>query len=234
MIPPENRRQWIPKTAELTLTSGLAAVYAITAYLPLSKFVGGPGFITLEIVMLPIIAALLRPPLALAAVFIGNLVAALGQSSFVAAFGPAGLLIPLIAVGTGSIAFHYRLGPIVPWAYVVAGAGYYLASSNGGTLLWLVPYFLVIISIPLILRIHDNPRIGLLSFYTAMAEQVTLNIFSISILGLTGAFWLGVTPLMYIERTLATIGGATGIVALKSGLGGRLDLMDQSSREVRR
>src|SRR3989475_6076156 len=32
-----------------------------------------------------------------------------------------------------------------------------------------------------------------LSLYTAMAEQVTLNILSISILGLTGAFWIGVT-----------------------------------------
>jgi len=234
MIKPENRARWIPRTAELTLASGLASVYAITAYLPLSKFVGGPGFITLEIVMLPIIAALLRPPLAMSAVFVGSLVAALGQSSFVAAFGPAGLLIPLIAVGTGSIGFHYRLGPFVPWAYVLAGALYYFTFSNGGTLLWLVPYFLVIVSVPLIFRIRTNPRIGLLSFYTAMAEQVTLNILSISILGLTGAFWLGVTPLMYVERTLATIGGATGIVALKSGLGGRLDLMEQSPREVRR
>ncbi len=233
MIRPENRRPWVPKTAELTLTAGLAAIYAITTYLPLSKFIGGPGFITLEIVMLPIIAALLRPPLALAAVFVGSLVAALGQSSFTFTFGPVGLLIPLIAVAAGSIAFHYRLGPIVPWAYILAGAVYYVALSNGGTLLWLAPYFLAIISLPVIFRIRDYPRIGLLSFYTAMAEQVTLNILSISILGLTGAFWIGVTPLMYAERTLATIGGATGIVALKSGLGGRLDLTERSPREVR-
>jgi hypothetical protein len=233
MIRPENRRPWAPKTAELTLTAGLAAIYAITTYLPLSKFIGGPGFITLEIVMLPIIAALLRPLLASAAVFVGGLLAALGQSSFTGAFGPLGLLIPLIAVATGSIAFHYRLGSVVPWVYVLAGAAYYVALSRGGTLFWLVPYFLVIISLPVTLRIRDNPRIGLLSFYTAMAEQVTLNIMSISILGLTGPFWLGVTPLMYAERTLATIGGAAGIVALKSGLGGRLDLMERSPREVR-
>jgi hypothetical protein len=234
MIRQENRRPWIPKTAELTLTAGLGAVYVITAYLPFSKFIGGPGFLTLEIIMLPIIAALLRPPLALAAVFVGGLVAALGQVSFTTAFGPFGLLIPLIAVGTGSIAFHYRLGPILPWAYILAGAVYYLALSKGGTLLWLAPYFFVIVSIPLIFRVRDNPRIGLLSFYTTMAELVTLNILSISIIGLPGASWLGITPFMYFERTLATIGGATGIVALKSGLGGRLDPMEQSPREVRR
>jgi hypothetical protein len=233
MIRQENRRSWVPKTTELTLTAGLAAIYAITTFLPLSKFIGGPGFITLEIVMLPIIAALLRPLLASAAVLVGTLVAAPGQSSFTAAFGPFGPLIPLIAVATGSIAFHYRLGPIVPWVYVIAGAAYYVALSKGGTLFWLVPYFLVIISFPAIFRLRENPRIGLLSFFTAMAEQVTLNILSISYLGFTGAFWLGVTPLMYAERTLATIGGATGIVALKSGLGGRLDLMDRSPREVR-
>src|SRR2546428_6279563 len=134
MIGQENRRQWVPKTAELTLTAGLAAIYAVTTYLPLSKFIGGPGFITLEIVMLPIIAALLRPLLALAAVFVGSLVAALGQSSFTFTFGPVGLLIPLIAVAAGSIAFHYRIGPVVPWLYVLAGAAYHLALSSRGTL----------------------------------------------------------------------------------------------------
>src|SRR2546428_11377510 len=233
MIRPENRRQWVPKTAELTLAAGLAATYIITTFIPLTPFIGGPGFITVEIVMLPIIAALLRPLLASAAVFAGSLIAALGQSSFTFVFGPLGLLIPLIAVSAGSIAFHYRLGPVVPLVYVLAGAVYYVALSQGGTLFWLVPYFLVIVSLPATFRIRDNPRIGLLSFYTAMAEQVTLNILSVSILGLTGAFWIGVTPLMYAERTLATIGGATGIVALKSGLGGRLDLTERSPMEVR-
>src|SRR5438477_8357065 len=134
--------------------------------------------------MLPIIGALLRPPLALAAVFVGSLVAALGQSSFTFTFGPVGLLIPLIAVAAGSIAFHYRLGPIVPWAYILAGAVYYVALSNGGTLLWLAPYLLVIISLPVIFTIHHNPRLGLLSFYPTMAQLVALNILSIRNLGL--------------------------------------------------
>ena len=67
-----------------------------------------------------------------------------------------------------------------------------------------------------------------------MSEQVTLNILSISILSLTGSVWSVITPLMYVERTIATLGGAAGIVALKSGLGGRLDLIDQSPREVSR
>src|SRR6266516_758765 len=64
------------------------------------------------------------------------------QPSFYQVFGLSGLLIPLAAVGAGSIAFHYRLGPIVPWTYVLAGAVYYIALSKGGTLFWLVPFLL--------------------------------------------------------------------------------------------
>src|SRR2546421_11437611 len=115
MIRPENRRSWVPRTAELTLAAGLAATYIITTFIPLTPFIGGPGFITLEIGMLPIIAALLRPIPALATVFVGSLGMALGQPRFFQVFGLSGLLIPLPALGSGSLAFPYRLGSIVPW-----------------------------------------------------------------------------------------------------------------------
>ncbi len=226
-------KQWIPRTAELTLAAGLAASYVVTTFVPLTPFIGGPGFITLEIVMLPIIAALLRPVPALATVFVGSLAMAIGQPSFFQVFGLPGLLIPLIAVGAGSLAFHYRLGPIVAWAYVLSGAAYYIIFSRGATLLWLIPYFLVIFSLPAAFRLTRNPRIGLLTFFVAMTEQVTLNILSISILNLTGPVWLVITPLMFAERTIATLGGAAGIVALKSALGGRLELARESNKEVR-
>jgi len=57
-----------------------------------------------------------------------------------------------------------------------------------------------------------------------MSEQVSLNVFSISLLNLTGDFWIGVTPLMFLERTVATLGAFAVIVALKSQLGRRLEL----------
>jgi hypothetical protein len=57
-----------------------------------------------------------------------------------------------------------------------------------------------------------------------MSEQVSLNVFSISLLNLTGDFWIGVTPLMFLERTVATLGAFAVIVALKSQLGSRLEL----------
>src|SRR5947207_10031366 len=113
--------------------------------------------------MLPVIAALLRPIPALATVFVGSLGMALGQPSFYQVFGLPGLLIPLIAVGAGSTAFHYRLGSVVPWVYVLAGAVFYVGLSKGGTLFWLFPYFLVIVSLPATLRLKNNARIGLLT-----------------------------------------------------------------------
>src|SRR5437899_4557278 len=210
-------------TTELALTSTLAAVYVVSTFFPLTPFIGGPSFITLEIVMLPVIAAVLRPILAMVTVLVGSLGMALGQPSFYQTFGLAGLLVPILAVALGSIAFHYEWGPIAPWAYVLAGAIYYILFSKGGTLFWLAPYILVIISLPAALRAKDPYRTGLLALYTAMSEQVSLNVFSISLLNLTRDFWIGVTHVMYLERTVATLGAFAVIVALKSQLGTRLE-----------
>ncbi len=234
MLKPKHRQFAIPRTVDLALAASMAALYIVTTFVPVSPFVGGgPAFITLEIVMIPVIAVLLKPALASATVFIGSLGLALGQPSFYQLFGLPGILIPLIAVAAGSVAFHYRLGPFVPWAYVIVGALYYVTFSQGGTLLWLVPYALVIFSFPLALVLKGNPRIVLLCLYTAMAEQVSLNILSI-VSGIVGPAWAVITPLMYGERALATIVGSSVIVALKSGLGRRLDLDNPVFVEVRR
>src|SRR3989475_8966516 len=107
MIRPENRRRWVPRTAELTLAAGLAATYIITTFIPLTPFIGGPGFITREIVLLPIIPALLRPIPAFLTVFFRRLWMVLGQPSFYQFFGLPGLLIPLSALGGGRIAFPH-------------------------------------------------------------------------------------------------------------------------------
>src|SRR2546425_6325706 len=211
-------------TIELALTSTLAAVYIVSAFFALTPFIGGPGFITLEIVMLPIIAFLLRPVLATAAALVGSFGSAFIQTNFFHVFGLPGLLIPLLAVALGSIAFHYEWGPIAPWAYVLAGAIYYILFSKGGTLFWLAPYILVIVSLPAGLKTREPYRIGLLALYTAMSEQVTMNILSISLLNFPGPIWTIITPFMLTERTVATLGGTAIIVALKSQLGTRLEL----------
>lgn len=211
-------------TSELALAATLAAVYIVSTLVPISPFIGGgPGFITAEIVMLPLMAALLRPPLATASITAGSLGMAFFGTSIYGAFGLLGLLVPVIATILGSFAFHHRLGFLFPWSYVLIGAVYYLLFSKGGTLLWLAPYLIVILSPIVVLKSNGSIRTLALSFYTAMSEQVTLNVISIAALGLVGGIWSVITPFMYVERTVATLGGATLIVALKSRLGTRLE-----------
>jgi hypothetical protein len=215
----------VGNTFRLTIASSLAGLFILTTFVPLTPFIGGPAFITLEIVMIPVIAWLLPPSLAVFTALVGSIGMFLAQTSFYNAFGLPGILIPVIATVIGSVAFNYRLGPILAWTYVIIGLVYYILFSQGGTMFWLIPYVIVIISLPLALRNKDKLfTIGLIAFYTAMSEQVTMNILSISLLHLVGPVWTIITPFMYSERTVATIGGTLLIVALKSRLGVRLGL----------
>src|SRR5256885_16545184 len=95
MIRRENRRPWVPRTAELTLAAGLAATYIITTFIPLTPFIGGPRFITPENIMLPLIAPLLRPIPPLATLFFGSLGMGLGHPRFFPVFWrPGTRLLP--------------------------------------------------------------------------------------------------------------------------------------------
>ncbi len=215
-------------TRDLTLSAAFAAVYVISTFLPVTVFIGGAAFITLEIVIIPLIAALLKPVPATISIVMGAVGMAIFQNGVYPVFGVLGLLVPIIATVLGSLAFHSRLGPVLPWAYVLIGAVYYLTYSKGGTLLWLAPYIIVIVSLPLALTAKGNRSTVLLVLYTAMSEQVTLNILSIGVAGLVGGIWTIITPFMFLERTIATLGGTSLIVALKSRLEPRLPL----SREL--
>ena len=211
-------------TRDLTLSSGLAAVFIVSTFFPLTAFIGGAAFITLEIVVVPLIAAFLRPVPATIAIFAGALGMAAFQNGLYPVFGFFGLLVPAIAAILGSMSFHYRWGPLLPWAYVLGGSAYYILFSRGGTLLWLAPYILVIISLPVMLRASGKTGIALLALYTAMTEQVTMNVLSIGLLGLVDGVWTLITPFMFVERTVAVISSTVLIVALKSRLGGTIPL----------
>ena len=210
-------------TRDITLLASLAAFYIVSTFLPVDVFLGGAGIITLEIVTVPIIAAILRPVPATICIGIGSIGMAIFGTGVYPFFGFFSILVPVISTVQGSFAFHHRLGPIVPWAYTILGSLYYIEFSRGGTLLWLIPYAIVVLSIPIAFVASGLQRVALLCFYTAMAWQVTLNILSISA-GLIDGFWIGVTPFMFFERGVATFASATVIVALKSRLGSRLGL----------
>ncbi len=217
MQPIRNQNRFL-STRDLTLSAAFAAVYIVSTFIPVSVFIGGAGFITLEIVMVPVIAAILWPLPATITIIVGSLGTALFGTGVYPVFGFFGLLVPVIATVLGSLAFHHRLGALFPWGYVLLGAVYYIAFSKGGTPLWLAPYAIVVFSLPITLKATGTRLIVFLSLYTAMSWQVTLNVLSISVAGLLDGFWTGVTPLMFFERTVATAGGSAVIIALKSRL----------------
>ncbi len=226
-------RERLFTTRDLTLSAVLAAFYIVSTFIPVDAFIGGAALISLEIVTVPVIAALLRPSQAAITIIVGSLGMALFQTGTFPFFGFFALLVPVIATILGSFAFHFRLGPLLAYAYVLVGAVFYLTFSKGGTLLWLVPYALVIFSLPLALKLTGTRSIAILAFYTAMTWQVTLNILSISVAGLTGLFWTGVVPFMFLERTIATVGSFVVITGLKNRLGVSLGLDRVFVREVK-
>jgi hypothetical protein len=223
-------QQRLFRTQDLTLSASLAALYIITTFFPFDAFLGGAGIISYEIISVPLIAALLRPRPAVLAAIVGSLGMAAFHTGTFPAFGFFALAVPIVAITMGSIGFHIRYGSILEWGYVLFGAVFYVAYSRGGTLLWLAPYTIVIASLPLALKSKGRYQVVILAFYTAMCWQVTLNILSIGIVGLVDGFWTVVTPFMFLERTVATIGSATLIVALKSRLEDRLELSQEVLR----
>ncbi len=211
------------RTRRLVLIGVLSALFVISTLIPVSVYIGGAGFITLEIILIPVIAFLLEPWQALVSVLLGSAVGYFLGTGLGPVFGPFSLLIPAVAAYLGSIAFHYDekwfkwSSPAwlaLPLGYIVFGIVYYLAFSHG-SLVWLTPYFLAALGLvyrPFTKEGTSKIWIGCLT--TAMCEQVGMNVASISLIGLVGPVWLGIAPFMFIERGIATVGSLAVIKAL--------------------
>ncbi len=192
------------ETRELSEIAVLSALFVIASVIPVSTFIGGAGFITLGIVLVPVIARMLRPWPALISGLVGALAMYALQLATAPIFGPISILIPMSGILLGSVGFHHRLGCAIPWGYVLFGAVYYFSFSRG-TLLWLAPYLIVILSLPIVIT-ESKFRLPLLCLYSTLCELTTMNIASIGILRLPGPLWSVITPLMFFERTVATAG----------------------------
>ena len=205
-------------TRELSQMAVLSAIFVVASAIPVSAFIGGAGFITLGIVFVPVIARILKPKAALISGFVGSLAIYGLQFATAPIFGPLSLIIPTSGIFLGSIAFHHKIGPFAPWAYVLFGAIFYAALSGGGGL-WLVPYVLVLVTLPLVLKM-SKLRLPFLCLYSAMCELTTMNVASISILRLVGPVWSAIAPFMFYERTVATLGSFLLITGIRKAMPG--------------
>src|SRR6266852_1485838 len=90
-------RRQLFATQELTLSSTLAAFYIVSTFIPVDAFLGGAAIISLEIVTVPVIAALLKPPQASLTILVGSLGMAVFQTGTFPVFGIFAFLVPIIA-----------------------------------------------------------------------------------------------------------------------------------------
>jgi hypothetical protein len=190
--------------------------------IPIDAFIGGAGFITAGIVILPVVSGLLRPRDALIAAVLSSVGLLAFQLSIIPIFGFYGLLVPTLGIALGSLGFHRSL--VYPASYIVFGAVWYVLFS-GGTIFWLVPYALVILLVVAkqarILKLGKKGDLTIYCFAATMCELVTMNIGSISLLHLPGPVWLIITPFMFLERAVAVVGSSSilfGLLRVKGPL----------------
>jgi hypothetical protein len=203
------------RTRGLALVATLTALYVAANALPIDAFIGGSGFITAGIVLLPVMARLVKPREAVVLAILAPLGLLAFQLSIIPVFGFAGMAIPALAILLGSLGSHRSY--LIPAAYVAFGAAWYFLFS-GGTPLWLAPYVVaVVISVAYegkVLGRNGRWQTLVHVLDTTMCELVTMNILSISLLQLPGGLWTVITPFMILERSVAVIGATSVLVVL--------------------
>ena len=198
------------KTRGLALVAVLAALYVTANAIPIDAFLGGSGFITAGIVLLPVMARLVRPSEAVILAILAPLGLLAFQLSVIPVFGFFGLAIPALAILLGSLGSHRSY--LIPASYVLFGAVWYFLFS-GGTLFWLIPYGIAIAASVAyqgkLFKGNKKWETVVHVLDTTMCELVTMNILSVSLLLLPGALWTIITPFMFLERGAAIFGGSS-------------------------
>jgi hypothetical protein len=192
-----------------------AVIYAVLTLIPFSQFIGGAGFITLSVVIAPVIAYFLKPHYA----FVAGLIGGLLINAFMIGYGQIlpgySILIVLIPITLGSIAMHYKKLRWLPALWLIFQAyDYLLAYQFQATPIWLTHY---IIGILISLTATALPKLHSiwLVFPITMVENSMLNIGSIHILNLPAFLWTVIFPVSFTERIIAAIGAAAVITALE-------------------
>lgn len=221
-------------TRQVAMTAIWAAVYAVALLIPFSQFIGGAGFITLGIIMVPVFCKMLKPISAMGAGIFGMVIAASVGAAIVPVYGLFSFLIPLTAGLLGSLAFHYRWGA-VPGIIFLGLCGFLYATYSGGTLLWIVPYAIAIIAGIGAMVIYNFKKqnatfsktswlliTGFCIFLTTTIENATMNLGSVFILKLPGDLWTVITPVSILERTIVLVLSFVILVALWKRFGGKI------------
>jgi hypothetical protein len=216
----------------------LAALYAVLAVVPLSAFIGAASIISFAICIAPIMGIVLGPLRGFVFGLIGGVLAAM--LLIVMPFNLY-LIMPTIILGPAFAGFFVGLlvhtkslkGYYITALFLVAIIGLFLVSRFDAWI-FMTPYFLAVIvtlCLPILGIKFDLKKKGVsrylqflpFTFIGAMLDHSMMAMGSVYLLGLEAGLFIGIFPLMLIERTIATIVGAViGFVVL-TVLGGELN-----------
>ena len=201
----------------------LAALYAVLAVLPLSAFIGAASIISFAICIAPIFGIVLGPVRGFAFGLIGAILA-----TILLMVMPANLylVIPTIILGpaiaglfTGLMVHRKtKFGPLITALYFMAIIILFLIPRPGAWI-FMTPYILALV-VALALQFvgvgFDLTKVGVTKYlqilpYTfvgAMLDHSMMAMGSVYILQLESGLFIGIFPLMVVERAIATILGA--------------------------
>ncbi|MCS7109550.1 MAG: hypothetical protein NZ903_02005 [Candidatus Micrarchaeota archaeon] len=196
------------ETSKVAKIGVFAALYAVLSLIPISVFIGAPSFLTLNLIITPVIAMLLDPFEALLSSLFGGIIAYYIAPSQ-AMFGPLTILLPIVGSTFGSLAFHKgKKGGFAAACFLLIAMSSYLVKN------FPFPYFVTPHLIATVLALvaafkrmtPTSLRAPLFAFVSTMCEQGMMMIFAVHLLGLPWQAFVGIFPLMVYERLVGTIG----------------------------
>jgi len=207
----------------------LAALYAVLAIVPLSAFIGAASIISFAICIAPIIGIIMGPLRGFVFGLIGGVLATivLMVTPFnlylimpTIIFGPAvaGLFVGLSTHKFTKVANTSFPGPFLTAIYLLLIISIFLVARLEAWL-FMTPYILAVI-VALCLQYvgieFDLDKQGTskylqilpLTFLGAMLDHSMMAMGSVFLLNLEAGLFIGIFPLMLLERTIATVVGA--------------------------
>jgi hypothetical protein len=199
----------------IALVSILAALYIVASFIPVSMFIGAQSFLSLALIITPLIAVALEPIQALTCSAIAGIAMSLINPSS-ATFGLLTPLLPIMGATSGSIIYHRKTKLLALPLLFLAGIILFYTTSRPEFPYWVIPHGIAILAaIATRFTKRQEITIALTSFVATMCEQAAMLLLAVGILALPTPVFQAAFPLMLYERTIGTIGGWLILIALR-------------------
>ncbi len=222
-----------PSSFELALTAIFAALTVVFGQIPLTPFIGGPSVLTLAIIMPPLVGLILGLELGSICILIAVLFLFMVNpaTAYAGLFTVFPFLAGTVSAGTIRKSFIYKLLAAVILFIGILGYLYVYSVFP----YWIVPHVLALVFILAIAvsgkkldfegiiiekegkldifgSFKNSPLLLLSCFISTMADQAVMLLLAVYVLQLPLVVFQLALPLMLMERTIATIVSALGII----------------------